>query len=1041
MLARCPKCQSENPETSRFCADCGTQLVSAEEKPIAHTETLLVPQEELSTGKTFADRYQIIEELGKGGMGKVYRALDKKLNEEVALKLIKPEVASNKKTIERFSNELKLARKISHRNVGRMYELMEYENSHFITMEYVPGEDLKSFIKRVGQLPVGKALSITIQISEGLSEAHRLGIVHRDLKPSNIMIDKEGNARILDFGIARSLKAKGITGSGMIIGTPDYMSPEQVEGKGVDRRSDIYSLGIILYEMMTGRVPFEGETPFAIGMKHKSEIPKPPKVLNAQIPDDLNGIILKCLAKDKEERFHSAGDLLAELVNIEKGIPSTTHLSPKRRPLTSRDITVQFNLRKLFIPALIFAGIVVVAIVIWRILPKKTDILPSSSDKPSLAVMYFENNTGDQNLDHWRKALSELLSADLSQSKRLRVLSGDRLFKILSQMDQLEAKSYSSDVLEEVAQRGGVTNIIRGSYTKAGDNYRVNLMLLNTGTGELLGSEGVEGVGEDSFFAMVDELTRRIKANFLLSAEEIASDIDEDVGKITTNSPEAYKYYSEGTRLRNKGEYRQSIQAMEQAIDIDPEFAMAYHSMALSYNDLKFRDMAKTYFQKALEFSDRLSNRERLLIQGDFFFGSRRAYDRAVQTYEQLLELYPDDRNGNSGLARIYSSLELWDKAIALLETNLQNRDDNVETYGRLATAYEAKGLYDKAQNELENYLREFSDNALIHKDLALNYFSQGKIELALMEIEKASSLYPDLWQNYLTRGHVYLTQGDFGLAEKEYLKILELKEEAQHQWAMSWLGSLYLYEGKFKKSIAQHEQALALSKKLGEKGSESGFYTRLAYTNLKMGHPNKALEESKKGEQSSLEERGCLLCHQNWALLYKGLAQIEKKNLEDAQETAVELRKITDKELNMTYMRLYYHLVGSIEIARENFPAAIDYLEEATSLMPAQRNIDNLNDQAFFIEPLAYAYYKNGELEKAQETYERLISLTVGRLHWGYEYAKSLYMLGKIFEEKGWKGKSIEHYEKFLDLWKDADEGLPELEDAKKKLKSLKQY
>ncbi|MGD9346843.1 MAG: protein kinase, partial [Candidatus Aminicenantes bacterium] len=1037
MGVTCSNCGTDNTQDSEFCKKCATPLTHSEEKPIP-TATLEVPKKEPTTGSTFAERYQIIEELGKGGMGKVYRALDKKLNEEVALKLIKPDIASDKKTIERFSNELKLARKISHRNVGRMYELMEHEYSHFITMEYVPGEDLKSFIRRVGQLPVGKALSITIQISEGLAEAHRLGVVHRDLKPSNIMIDKEGNPRILDFGIARSLKAKGITGTGIIVGTPDYMSPEQFEGKAIDRRSDIYSLGIILYEMVTGRIPFEADTPFAVGMKHKSENPKPPKDLNAQIPDDLNGIILKCLAKDKEERFQSAEDLLTGLINLEKGIPTTALPTSKRRPLTSGDITVQFNVKKLLVPALIFA-VVVAAVVIWRLLPKKTAIPPPSSDKPSIAVMYFENNTGDQNLDHWRKALSELLSADLSQSKRLRILSGDRLFEILSQMNQLETKSYTSDVLEEVAQRGGVENIIRGSYTKAGDRYRVNLMLLNTRTGELLGSEGAQGVGESSFFTMVDELTRRIKANFLLSAEEIASDIDEDVGKITTNSPEAYKYYSEGVRLRNKGEYRQSIHAMENAIIIDPEFAMAYHSMALSYNALRFRDLAKTYFQKALEFSDRLSDRERLLIQGDFFVGSRRAYDRAVQTFKQLLDLYPDDRSGNSGLSRIYASLELWDEAIELLETNLQNRDDNVETYSRLAYAYEAKGLYNKANYAIEDYIRNFSDNAVIHKDLASNYFAQGKIELTLLEIERAFSLDPDYWQNYLTKGHVYLTQGDFSLAEKEYLKVLELEEEAQHLWGISWLGSLYLYEGKFKKSIDQLRQALSLSKKLGEKGSESGFYTRLAYTYLKMGHPNEALEESIKGEKSSLEERGCLLCHQNWALLYKGLAQIEKKNIQDAQKTAAELDEITDKELNRNYMRLYHHLVGSIEIARENFPAAIEYLKVATSFMPAQRNIDNLNDQAFFIEPLAFAYYKNGELEKARETYEQLISLTIGRLHWGYEYAKSLYTLGKIFEEKGWKGKAIEHYEKFLDLWKDADPGIAEVDDAKERLAGLR--
>jgi serine/threonine-protein kinase len=250
-------------------------------------------------------------------MGKVYRALDKKLNEEVALKLIRPEVAADKKTLERFQNELKLARKIAHRNVGKMYELMEGEGTHFITMEYVPGEDLRSFLKRLGRLTVEKTVTIAKEVCEGLAEAHRLGVVHRDLKPSNIMVDEEGNARIMDFGIARSLKGKGITGAGVMIGTPEYMSPEQVEGKEADQRSDIYALGIILYEMLTGRVPFEGDTPLSIAHKHKYEPPANPRNFNPQIPEELSRLILKCLEKEGGRRYQTADDLLADLTKIE----------------------------------------------------------------------------------------------------------------------------------------------------------------------------------------------------------------------------------------------------------------------------------------------------------------------------------------------------------------------------------------------------------------------------------------------------------------------------------------------------------------------------------------------------------------------------------------------------------------------------------------------------------------------------------------------------------------------------------------------------
>ncbi|MCK4431420.1 MAG: protein kinase, partial [Candidatus Aminicenantes bacterium] len=304
MGIKCPKCHSDNPDTKRFCGECGAQLHREgpiglsgpiDEISISHTKTLETPKEELTTGSTFAGRYQIIEELGKGGMGKVYKVHDTEIKEKVALKLLKPEIASDERTIERFRNEIRLARKIAHKNVGRMFDLGKEKGTYYITMEYVEGQDLRGLIRQSRKLTVGTAISIAKQVCEGLAEAHRLGVIHRDLKPSNIMIDKEGSGRIMDFGIARSLRAKGITGAGVMIGTPEYMSPEQVEAKETDQRSDIYSLGIILYEMVTGRVPFEGDTPFTIGVKHKSEIPEDPKKFNTQIPEDLSRMILRCL--------------------------------------------------------------------------------------------------------------------------------------------------------------------------------------------------------------------------------------------------------------------------------------------------------------------------------------------------------------------------------------------------------------------------------------------------------------------------------------------------------------------------------------------------------------------------------------------------------------------------------------------------------------------------------------------------------------------------------------------------------------------------
>jgi len=256
---KCPKCQAENLENTKFCGECGAPLTGpgSDSPP---TRTLETSKEDLTTGSVFASRYQVIEELGKGGMGRVYKALDTEVNEKIAIKLIKPEIAKEKKTIERFRNELRLARKVRHKNVCQMFDLSKEQGRYYITMEYIRGDDLKSLIRRMGRFSPAQAINTALQVCDGLAEAHKLGVIHRDLKPQNIMIDQDGIARIMDFGIARSLEGKGLTGMGVMIGTPEYMSPEQVEGKDTDQRSDIYSLGVILFEMVTGQTPFQGDT-------------------------------------------------------------------------------------------------------------------------------------------------------------------------------------------------------------------------------------------------------------------------------------------------------------------------------------------------------------------------------------------------------------------------------------------------------------------------------------------------------------------------------------------------------------------------------------------------------------------------------------------------------------------------------------------------------------------------------------------------------------------------------------------------------------
>ena len=1029
MSVKCPKCQTDNPDTQRFCGECATSLQPSKEIDV--TATIETPKEELTTGSTFAGRYQIIEELGKGGMGKVYKVHDTKIQEKIALKLIKPDISKDKKTIERFNNELKLARKIRHKNICQMYDLGEEKGTHFITMEFIPGQDLKGLIRQTGQLAVGTTINIARQICDGLTEAHKSGVVHRDLKPSNIMIDKEGDVRIMDFGIARSLETKGITGAGVMIGTPEYMSPEQVEGKDVDQRSDIYSLGVILYEMVTGQTPFEGDSPFTIGVKHKSEIPNNPKELNSQIPDNLSRVILRCLEKDKENRYKSAGDVRSELINIEKGIPTTERIVPERKPLTSREITVQVSMKKLFIPALIVLVIAIIAVLIWQFLPKKAAV-SLSTGKPSLAIMYFENNTGDQNLDHWRKALSELLTADLSQSKYLAVMSGDKLFNILNDLNLLDAQSYSSQDLEEVGSRGGIENIVRGSYTKAGDNFRINIMLQKVKTGELIGSERVEGTGEEGLFTMVDELTKRIKENFKLSTEEISSDFDKEVGKITTSFPEAYKYYSEGRRYHTIGENRKSIELMERAIAIDPQFAMAYRSIAMSYNNLWLFAERKKYMEKALEHVDRLSERERYIIEGDYYWDSEATFDKTIAAYTKLLELYPEDMIVNHNLAVVYGLIEDYDKAIERYEVCVRAGEEFIHSHTQLADSYAAKGMYDKAKKIVRNYIDYISDHVLAHHRLAYLHLDLGEFDQALAETEKAIYLDPTHYENLTIKGDIFSYRGEFLKAEEEFQKLMQTTEPAGQSIGLGNMMNLKKLQGKFDEATSLAKQGIELSQKLEQQLWESNWHLGAANFYVHSGNLEEAIEECNEAWRSAEEIE--FLGAQRRTLYNKGLALLKMGSVEEARKTANDLKEMIEQGLKKNAMRLFFHLAGMLELEAGNFSKAIQYFNDALSLDP----YGPLARRADFIDSLALAYYKSDDLEKALGEYERITTLTTGRDQYGDIYAKSFYMLGKIHEQQGDTSKAIEHYEKFLTLWKDADPGIAEVDDAKKRLAEL---
>jgi len=771
---KCLKCQSDNPPESTYCEKCATRLDPP--RP-AFTETMGTTREELTTGSTFAGRYQVIEELGQGGMGKVYKVHDTKIGEKIALKLIRPEAGLDKKSLERFSNELKLARKIRHKNVCQMFDLGEDQGVRYITMEYVHGEDLRQLIRKVGRLSPGQAIAIARQVCDGLEEAHKLSVVHRDLKPQNIMLDDDGNARIMDFGIARSLTGKSITGAGTFIGTPEYMSPEQVEGKDVDQRSDIYSLGVILYEMVAGRRPFDGESALSIAHKQKYETPEDPRKINPQISEGLARTILKCLEKDKAARYGSARALDADLAGIEDGLPTTEKVVPKRKGVTTRDITVTFNLRRLVVPAAAALVLIGAVFILWKAIggKKPLAVTASSPATKSVAVLPFVDLSTDQSSEHLADGISDALINALSRIRDLRVPGRTSAFSF---------KGREVDV-REIGQKLNVKTVLEGSVQVIGERLRIGAQLISVDDGFQLWSEKYDRKMGD-IFDVQDDIARAIVDTLKI---EILGERDASLVKAGTANLEAHNLYLQGRYFwnkRGKKDLQKSIEYFEKALDIDPSYALAYAGLADAYiilgnnsylpSDEAF-PKAKGFTLEALEIDNGLAEAYSSLasIKRDYewdFEGAEREYKRAI-------EISPGDANAHHQYAFLLSLLGRHEDAIK--EVKLACDLDPLASRIRANVGYilYLARKYEEALEELKKALEFDPNHCAIYAYLATVYREVSKYEDALESNVKSIECGPEDPIFPLSRAMIYARSGRTEDARKilNGLKVLSKKE------------------------------------------------------------------------------------------------------------------------------------------------------------------------------------------------------------------------------------------------------------------------
>jgi serine/threonine protein kinase/Tfp pilus assembly protein PilF len=1046
VIIKCPKCETDNPSDSKYCKECATPLLS---QKVSVTRTLETPTGDLVRGTIFADRYEIIEELGKGGMGSVYRVADTKLNQEVALKLIKPEIAQDKKSIERFRNELKLARNIRHKNVCGMFDLGETEGAHFITMEYVRGEDLKSFIHRSGQLAVGTAVRVARQVCEGLAEAHKLGVVHRDLKSSNIMIDRDGNARIMDFGIARSLESEGITGAGVMIGTPEYMSPEQVEGKEADQRSDIYSLGIILFEMVAGRLPFEADTPLALAVKHRSEIPPDPRSINPQVPSDFSRLVLRCLEKVREKRFQSVEDILSELGEIEKSIPTTDRAIMKKKPLSSREITVQFSLtlRKLFVPASVLIAVAVIAITIWKLLPKK-EAAPPAMIENSIAVTSFENQTGDEAFDNLQKVIPNLLITNLENSGYFYVVTWERMRDLLKQMGKGDAEFIDQDMGFEICRREGVKAIVLGTYAKAGEIFVTDVKVLDVASKKSLKSATAKGQGVESVLqTQIDELSQEIAAGVGLSADKIGS-TQWNIAELTTSSAEAYNAFIQGMESYYKFDTDNSQQHFERAVKLDPSFAMAYLYLSYCYGFSKGGNAQREALENAKKHAHRASEKERLYIEARYAGSIERNPQKRFILLQELVTKYPQEKNALEFLASYYQGRDQFPEALQAINRVFDLDPDRGTALNLAASIYTDMGNFGKAEEYFKKYISVSPGEPNPYDSLGVLYFRMGKLDDAVDSFKQALAIMPEFGCG-MNIAFIFAMKGDYVEAMKW------IDQHIQTTSFQSLKSQGLILRSIFRHLLGRYEQSLTdinLGKESTKSRGSLDMYALFNSVNtwflyergeIKLGRENgRASFDSIKEVQPHLISLHTLVYN-----LTEGFFDVEEGKIESAKtrlDTAESLFPSASRQAPFwapQVKRTLSLLHAEILLAQDLSEEAVKVMEKAEPMeTPSLYSADIiLHNLPFIQDVLARAYAKKGDVDEAIAEYERLVTFDPEGKWRRLIHPKYFYRVAILYEQKGNRTKAIQKYEKFLDLWKDADPGLPEAEDAKKRLAGLK--